>query len=299
VKLVVVNTLGCTDTIINKVNIFKSPAANFTWNNNCVSRPVYFTDQSQAASSAIVNWNWQFSNGGEVLDKSTAQNCSFRFVNTGTYDASMKVIDKNGCSATINKQFTISPNPVAAFTITENYDNVQGQIMLNNGTLGGTNHYWDFGNGETSYGVNPVVNFKEEGHYDIQLLTWNDQHCTDTITLSYDLMYKGLYVPNAFNPGHSNPEVAVFKPKGLNLKLYHIEIYDSWGNQLWKSDKLDDKGSPLEGWDGTYDGALLQQDVYVWKIVAQYHDEQIWDGQNVGKNDNMPLKTAGTVTLIR
>ena len=299
VKLVVTNTLGCTDTIINKVNIFKGPAANFIWNNNCASRPVNFTDQSQATSSAIVNWNWQFSNKGEVLDKSTQQNCTYNFVHAGIYDADMKVIDKNGCSTTINKQVTISPNPVAAFTIVENYDNIQGQVMLSNGTIDGTNNYWDFGNGVTSYGSNPVVTFTDEGHYDIQLLTWNDQNCTDTISMLYDLMYKGLFVPNAFNPGHKNSEVAVFKPKGLNLKSYQIEIYDSWGNLLWKSDKLDDGGSPLEGWDGTFQGALLQQDVYVWKIVAQYKDDQIWDGLNIGDNKNMPLTKSGTVTLIR
>jgi PKD repeat protein len=299
VKLVVTNTLGCTDTIINKVNIFKGPAANFIWNNNCASRPVNFTDQSQATSSAIVNWNWQFSNNGEVLDKSTQQNCTYNFVHAGTYDADMKVIDKNGCATTINKQVTISPNPVAAFTIVENYDNIQGQVMLSNGTIDGTNNYWDFGNGVTSYGSNPVVTFTDEGHYNIQLLTWNDQNCTDTISMSYDLMYKGLFVPNAFNPGHKNSEVALFKPKGLNLKTYQLEVYDSWGNLLWKSDKLDDGGSPLEGWDGTYQGALLQQDVYVWKILAQYKDDQIWDGLNIGDNKNMPLTKSGTVTLLR
>jgi PKD repeat protein len=299
VKLVVTNTLGCTDTIINKINIFKAPAADFSWRNNCAARPVSFTDQSEAASSDIETWNWQFSNGGEVLDKSAGQNSSYTFIHVGTYNAEMMVIDKNGCTDTIKKQVTISPNPVAAFTITENYENVEGQIMLSNGTIGGTNNYWDFGNGVTSYGENPVVNYNEEGHYDIKLLTWNDQLCTDTITLSYNLMYKGLFVPNAFDPGHKNPEVAIFKPKGLNLKTYQIEIYDSWGNLLWESDKLDEKGSPVEGWDGTYRGVLLQQDVYVWKIVAQYNDEQIWDGTNAGNNKNMPQTTAGTITLIR
>ena len=299
VKLVVTNTLGCTDTIINKVNIFEGPAANFTWNNNCESRPVYFTDQSQATSSAIVDWNWQFSDAGKVLDKSNDQSCTYNFVHAGTYDADMKVTDKNGCSTTINKQVTISPNPVAAFTIVENYDNVQGQVMLSNGTIGGKNSYWDFGNGVTSQGTEPVVTFNDEGHYTIQLLTWNDQNCTDTISMSYDLMYKGLFVPNAFSPDDINPEVAVFRPKGMNLKSYHIEIYDRWGNMLWKSDKIDNSGSPSESWDGTFNGQPLKQDAYIWKIVAQYKDGERWDGSNTGNNENIPETKAGTVTLFR
>lgn len=299
VKLIVTNTLGCTDTIINKVNIFEGPEANFTWNTNCVSRPVYFTDQSQATSSAIVNWNWQFTDAGTVLDKSNNQSCSLIFGHTGTYNADMTVTDKNGCSTTISKLVIISPNPVAAFTIVENYDNIQGQVLLSNGTIGGTNSYWDFGNGITSQGTEPVVTFNDEGHYTIHLLTWNDQNCTDTISMTYNLMFKGLFVPNAFSPDDINPEVAVFRPRGMNLKTYHIEIYDRWGNLIWKSDKIDNTGSPSESWDGTFNGQPLKQDAYIWKIVAQYKDGERWDGKNTGNNENIPETKAGTVTLLR
>jgi hypothetical protein len=117
--------------------------------------------------------------------------------------------------------------------------------------------------------------------------------------MSYDLMYKGLYVPNAFNPGNINKEVAVFKPKGTNLMLYNVGVYDRWGNLLWSSGKIDEKGSPAESWDGTLHGELLNQDVYLWKITAQFKDGEVWDGTNGGNNQNMPQQTAGTVTLIR
>jgi len=209
------------------------------------------------------------------------------------------VTDKNGCSTTIKKQVTISPNPVAAFNITENYENKQGQIMITNGTIDGTTLEWDFSNGKTSFATNPVITFDKEGHYTIQLTAWNDQKCSDTMSMSYDLLFKGLYVPNAFNPGNIDPEVAVFKPKGTNLKQYNIGIYDQWGNLLWSSDKIDSKGSPAESWDGTVHGKLLQQDVYVWKISAQFNDGEVWDGYNTGNNENMPQKKSGTITMIR
>ena len=96
-----------------------------------------------------------------------------------------------------------------------------------------------------------------------------------------------------------DPEVAVFKPKGTNLKSYFIQIYDRWGNLLWSSDKIDSKGSPAEAWDGKLHGEVLQQGVYLWKIFAQFNDDEVWDGTNWGNHENMPQKTAGTVTLIR
>jgi gliding motility-associated-like protein len=117
--------------------------------------------------------------------------------------------------------------------------------------------------------------------------------------MAYDLMFKGLYVPNALNPGNLDPEVAVFRPKGVNLKSYLVEIYDRWGNLLWSSTKLNSKGSPEESWDGTLHGEVLKEDVYVWKISAQFNDGEVWDGTNAGNNQNMPQKKSGTVTLIR
>jgi len=299
VILVVTNTLGCTDTTLNKIHIFESPAADFAWDKSCEAKPVYFTDQSVPASSDIVKWNWQFSSEGKVVDKSSEQNCTVNLFHTGKYNADMKVTDRNGCSTTISKQVIVSPNPVAAFNVIENYDNKQGQIMISNGTINGTNYYWDFGNGQTSYGSEPVVTYNEEGHYTIQLLAWNEQKCSDTISMSYNLMYKGLYVPNAFSPEDLNPEVAVFRPKGINLKSYHIEIYNRWGKLLWESDKLDTNNSPAESWDGTFNGKPQPRDVYVWKIAARFNDGESWDGHNAGNNENMPQSKAGTVTLFR
>jgi PKD repeat protein len=299
VKLVVTNTLGCTDTIINKVNIFESPAADFIWKNNCEAKPVSFIDQSVATSSALVDWNWRFKSDSVVLEGSTQQNCTYKFAHAGTYDAYMMVTDKNGCSTTIVKQVTINTNPVAAFNIIENYENIQGQIMLNNGTIDGASYEWTVSDGKTSFGTNPVITFDKEGHYTIQLTALNEKSCTDTISMSYDLMYKGLYIPNAFNPGNVDSKVAEFKPKGMNLMLYNIGVYDQWGNLLWSSDKLDSEGSPTEAWDGTVHGKLLQQDVYVWKVQAQFNDGEVWDGHNAGNNDNMPQMTSGTITLIR
>jgi len=299
VKLVVINTLGCSDTIVNKVSIFENPVADFDWNSSCEAKPVLFTDHSDSASADLVKWNWLFSDTGEVLGASTDANCSYIFGQAGIYDADLTITDRNGCTNSITKQVAINSSPVAAFSIVENYENKQGQIMLSNGTINGTHYEWDFGNGATSTAASPVVTFDKEGSYDIFLTTWNGQNCTDTLTQSYNLMFKGLYVPNAFNPGHFNPEVAVFKPKGTNLKSYRIEIYDRWDNLLWSSEKLDIKGSPAEAWDGTLHGNVLKQDVYLWKISAQFRDGEHWDGHNTGNNDNMPQTKAGTVTLIR
>jgi hypothetical protein len=124
-------------------------------------------------------------------------------------------------------------------------------------------------------------------------------NCSDTTTLDYTFLVKGLYIPNAFSPNNPHEEVTLFKPVGLNLKTYRIEVYDNWGNEIWSSTKLDDAGRPLEGWDGKYNGSYVQEGVYVWKASAVFTDGTIWNNQNIGTYEPMPQTVYGTVTLIR
>jgi hypothetical protein len=208
-------------------------------------------------------------------------------------------------------KFVTNPAPVSDFEIKEDYDNVQGQIHLINRTQGATRYEWDFGNGFTSTADEPTIKFNDEPtitynsngfYYNIQLISYTDFNCSDTLEMPYYLMFKGLYVPNAFSPTNPMNEVRLFKPVGINIKegTYLVEVYDSWGNLLWSSTKLDIYGSPEEGWDGTSDnGNLLPQDVYVWRIMAVFRDGTVWNSKNAGDHTNIPEKTYGTVTLLR
>ena len=131
------------------------------------------------------------------------------------------------------KQIVIHPVPVNAFEIKEDYDNVQGQIQLSNGTINATGYEWDFGNGSTSTADEQTISYDRDGYYEIKLISYNDFHCSDTLEMLYRLMFKGLYVPNAFSTGNPIGETLLFKPVGMNIKTYQVEVFDSWGNLLW------------------------------------------------------------------
>jgi gliding motility-associated-like protein len=70
-----------------------------------------------------------------------------------------------------------------------------------------------------------------------------------------------LFVPNVFSPnddGHND----VFKPRGTNLFGYQLRIYDRWGNKVFESDDIE------EGWDGTFNGKLMNSAVFVYYILS-------------------------------
>jgi hypothetical protein len=172
-----------------------------------------------------------------------------------------------------------------------------GKIQLQNKSEGADNYYWDFGNGSSSTEESPIVTYTNDGSYLITLVAANNFGCVDSTFLKYEVLFKGLYVPNAFVPESNIQGVNVFKPVGVDLKEYKVEVFDPWGQLLWESSLLDSNGRPVEGWNGRkQNGAIYQSGTYVWKISAVFIDGTTWEGSNVGKGEG---KTIGTVTLIR
>jgi gliding motility-associated-like protein len=185
---------------------------------------------------------------------------------------------------------------VADFTIAEHGSSSTGNVQLINQSKDANVYYWDFGNGQTSGDENPEVTYFDDGIYMIRLIASNDLNCVDTAMLKYKMMFKGLYIPSGFAPTASSSLPGVFKPAGINLRKYKIEIYDNWGHNLWTSTALDESGVPVESWDGTFDGKPMPQDTYLWKVEAEFRDGTVWIGSDNGKGTG---KTIGTVTLFR
>lgn len=88
-----------------------------------------------------------------------------------------------------------------------------------------------------------------------------------------------ITVPNAFAPEGKNQ---IFKPvlRFTGNKSYLFEIYNRWGGLIFSTKDFS------KGWDGTYNGKLVEQGVYVFDI-------QVIDSN--GKN----TERKGTVMVLR
>ncbi len=297
--LIVTNEFGCSDTISKLLTAHKPPVSSFELGLACQNYRTYFTDMSYSPDTTINHWWWRFRDSVNILGLAGVQDAYFTFKDTGVYNVELIVMDGNGCTDTSSSNVIVNPTPVASFEITENYENTQGRVLFTNTSVGGKEYEWDFDSGIPEFKINPVVDFPGDGEYDITLIAYNEFNCPDTMTKKYKLMYKGLWIPNAFSPNNPNEQVRLFKPIGVNLKSYMIEVYDTWGNVLWTSSTLDENGSPAEGWNGFYNNKLLPQDTYLWKATGVFIDGTIWEGKSVGNTENIPQYSYGTVYLIR
>ena len=103
----------------------------------------------------------------------------------------------------------------------------------------------------------------ETTSYQVMLVANNIHNCPDTAYLTIKVNDVIIYyVPNTFTPDWDGTN-EVFKPvfsRGFDPYDYTLLIFNRWGEILFESHNVD------IGWDGIYDGKLVQDDTYTWKI---------------------------------
>lgn len=157
----------------------------------------------------------------------------------------------------VNANFTPSPNTDCVSYLNPVFD------FLDNST-GGVQGTWSFGDGVTrAYQPGDLLThrYSDTGRYIVSLQLVNEGGCKDSfaIELCVEPEYT-LYVPNGFTPNGDGLN-DVFRAKGIGITEYRLMIFNRWGQKLFESNNID------IGWDGTYNGEKVQNDVYTYLIV--------------------------------
>ena len=148
VRLIVMNSGGCIDTIVKPVTVLTGPRPNFSFNTACLGSITQFTDISVPNSN--IEWTWNFGDGSPV---STSQNPSHIYANPGVYPVTLTVKNSNFCSHDTTINVSVIPLPVAAF-ITNAPLCISDTVIFTNTST--TQHgqivkwVWDFGDGTTT-----------------------------------------------------------------------------------------------------------------------------------------------------
>ena len=292
VTMIAENANGCSDTLRQDISVYNNPLAGFSVSLACAGGMTAFTDESTPAEGELTQWQWSFGNGQEA----EGQNPLFVYPDPGTYLVQMTVTDEFMCQDTAQWTLEVFPVPLSAFDIVNNYQGIQGQILLDNLSQNAVRYAWDLGNGDTSAAVSPVVRYDQNGTYLIELISWNDNNCPDTAYMEYQIVFQGLYVPTGFTPDGKDQALNIWKPVGMNLEQYRVTVINERGNIVWQSEKLDENGSPIEGWDGTTNGEPMPVGTYLWTISAKFRDGRIWEGTDAGDGNTNKY---GMLLLIR
>jgi gliding motility-associated-like protein len=190
--LIITTSVGCKDTVVNPVNVYSLPIAEFSSSTECLNEATMLTDQTTTASS-ISLWEWDYQNDATVDDY--AQNTSYVYPGFGFYPVHLKVTDVNGCEDDTVANIEVKPLPVAAFTSTEECPFFPATLTDASTVAGGatiTNWNWDIDdNGNVDFTTQNGANaWTLGGTYYVELMVETADGCLDSVVNAVNVFPK-------------------------------------------------------------------------------------------------------------
>jgi len=181
------------------------------------------------------------------------------------------VTDANGCTNNINvfvggtaqstANFTYLPSTITIF---------ENTVYFTNESITADQFIWEI-TGDNGYYVsyNSVdiehVFPSDTGEYVVCLTAINAAGCVDEYCITLVVEDEiAVFVPNTFTPdGDELNQTFRAYVNGVDIYDFDFYIFNRWGELIWENH------NPEIGWDGTYNGQMVQAGTYIWKIVVK------------------------------
>ncbi|MDQ3100917.1 MAG: gliding motility-associated C-terminal domain-containing protein, partial [Bacteroidota bacterium] len=180
-----------------------------------------------------------------------------RTISVGTPGLYTVSVDNGSCvrSDEINVLFNPAPDRILHGQVQFCMEEEPQYVLLNAGNEG-SQYLWSTG------AVSRTIEAVDYGTYEV--LITNIFGCTRTDSIAViEFCPSTIFAPNTFTPNNDGLNDH-FIPIGNNIATMHLMIFDRWGTMIFQGDDLD------VGWDGTYRGELVTDDIYVWRIKYRF-----------------------------
>ncbi len=185
----------------------------------------------------------------------------------GTY--TVKVIDFNNCFNLATSSIVTRTLTTATFIATPTEGSIPLTVSFTYTGSMASSYLWNFGDGNYSTVPNPTHTYITDSVFTASLTVISNTPdlCHDTYG-SQILIYpvSTLYVPNAFTP-NSDDVNDRFYVRAHAIKSIEVYIFDRWGKLIHEMHSMEDY------WDGTINGEMAPQGVYVYSIRAKGYDD--------------------------
>lgn len=277
VQLVVTSDNGCTDTILQIVNLNPIVIFDFTSDRitGCEPMEVNFSDNSFTTdeNGFIVNYTWDFGDGITSFN----QNPNHIYADAGEYTVTLTVLTNTDClyTDTLSYSIYVYPMPVAGFLVNPVETSIfDPTIDITDISVGADNYEYYFNNNYYSNESEPSVTYTEPGEYVIMQIVQSIHNCIDTayqaVTINPDLIF---YVPNSFTPNDDGRN-DFFTWSVEGAESFVMRIFNRWGELVFETEDF------IDYWDGKYRETIVQDGVYVWKanVVDLNGEEHVRTG---------------------
>ncbi|MFK7787675.1 MAG: gliding motility-associated C-terminal domain-containing protein [Crocinitomicaceae bacterium] len=251
------------------------PSATVDEAEKCMPGRFEFTNTSTNAAEIATTY-WEFGPDGATLETG-ADSTHYQFNEVGIFDVIMTTTSIYGCvyTDTMEQIVEVKPNPIADFTFSTNPTTIfePAVQMQDRSSVDVIAYSWYSPNSNpTTSGISdPKFYFPEEvGSYPVTLAVVTEHGCVDTLTLYLNVVQDILFfAPNAFTPdGDEFNQLWKAEIQGIDVYDFELLIFNRWGEVIWES------RDPSIGWDGTYNGQIVQSGMYTWvaRVKDLYND---------------------------
>jgi hypothetical protein len=252
----------------------------------CIPLRVKFTNSSVAWDSC----RWIFGDGGYSTEKDPA----WLFDVAGEYRVILRVYGPGGSESSSARVLNVYPRPKARFEIEPQAPIIpDDQIRFINYSMDAVRFRWEFGDGKVSEALEPEHKYSRYSSYNVRLIAWSEQGCTDSLLLTNAFAVSGCFInfQNAFIPNADGPSggnystksdeaAQIFHPVTSGVSDYQLRIFSKIGILIFESNDIN------TGWDGYHKGQLCEAGVYIWKVRGTYKNGE-------------PFVKMGDLTLLK
>lgn len=256
------STDECSETATSTIYIFSEPTIDFKIDTNLKCAPYLEKFYNLSTSETPAQYLWDFGDG----TTSTDVNPSHVYDTPGIYHIQLTLTTTSGCVRTLTLYqpdlVNVRPSPISKFSVDPLIANIcDSKVNFTDLSSGALSYFYLLDDqGGYSTEINPIHSYQSSGQKRPRQIVTNEFGCRDTSFQQLYIEPFTVYIPNTFTPDgnqHNNVFDAVIY---LPVTFWEFKILDRWGETLFVSD------DPQIGWDGTYQGKIVQDDTYTYVL---------------------------------
>ncbi|MGN6617504.1 MAG: PKD domain-containing protein, partial [Ilyomonas sp.] len=185
-KLIITDSSGCEVSVPNTDSIVVADVKavlKATPQTGCDSSEVLFKDSSIVYNDTINSYQWDFGNG----ITSSSPNPTNHYTKPGTYNTTLIVTTKLGCTDTTHLPLMVNVNPSPKLIITSADSscvaspvNFKGGFVADTVDRSSMQWAWNFGDGSIDSNRNTSYTYNNGGDYKVVLTATDKYNCTGT-----------------------------------------------------------------------------------------------------------------------
>jgi gliding motility-associated-like protein len=258
VKLKAQSNQSCVDSIVKLIKSYPPVIVDFNFSNVCIENPVQFLDNSSTPFAKIIKHDWQLGD----MQTSVIKNPIHLYKNPGLYNVKYQITTDYNCIYDTIKNVEIYPKPSAILQVNPEINTIiNPEIEITDLSVGADSLWYNLGDGTFSNLRNLIHLYPDSGYYVIKQYARNNYGCNDSTSKKIQIKYLFVFnTPTAFSPNDDGVN-DVYQPDGIGTKQYEMRIFNRWGQLIYVT-------TESKGWDGTYQGQMVQEGVYsaVFKV---------------------------------